>query len=58
MNEYYKILGVSTSASLEEIKRAYRQKLKEVHHDLTDNDQKRNFANLQTQLVIMYIGNI
>jgi hypothetical protein len=52
VKEFYKILGVSTFASVEEIKRAYRQRLKEVHPDLADSGQRRNFANLQTQLVI------
>ena len=34
----YKILGVSETASKEEIKKAYRQKAKENHPDLHPNE--------------------
>ena len=51
MEAFYNVLGISTSASVEEIKSSYRQKLKEVHPDLQNNEQWRNFSNLQTQLI-------
>ena len=35
MTDYYKILGVRQNATLSEIKRAYREKAKLLHPDLT-----------------------
>ncbi|MBP5401725.1 MAG: J domain-containing protein [Treponema sp.] len=35
MEDYYKILGVSQNATLSEIRRAYRKKVKELHPDKT-----------------------
>lgn len=39
MTDLYETLGVSKSADADEIKRAYRQKAKETHPDVTDGDQ-------------------
>ncbi len=49
IDDPYKVLGVSPGASPEEIKRAYRKKVKEYHPDLHPNDptatQKTNEIN-------------
>ncbi len=37
LKDYYRILGVQSNASKEEIKEAYRKKAKEVHPDLNGN---------------------
>lgn len=39
MTDLYETLGVSKSADAAEIKRAYRQKAKETHPDVSDGDQ-------------------
>ena len=38
IDDPYKVLGLSPGASQEEIKKAYRQKVKEYHPDLHPND--------------------
>ena len=40
-DDYYQILGVSKSASREEIQKAYRQLARKYHPDLNQNDPKR-----------------
>lgn len=42
MKDYYTILGVSRDASLEEIKRAYRQRIKIIHPDRFDPKTQPN----------------
>lgn len=40
MQDYYKVLGVSHTASAAEIRRAYRQKAKLLHPDITHEDSQ------------------
>ena len=42
MKDFYKILGVRQDATLAEIKRAYREKAKNLHPDLTGDVSRRD----------------
>ena len=53
MENYYNILGVDRHASLEEIKKAYVEKLKKYHPDIYEGDE--NFAQDKTaELNVIY----
>ena len=45
MKDFYKILGVRPNATLAEIKRAYREKAKLLHPDLTGDSSRRDEFN-------------
>ena len=45
MKDFYKILGVRPNATLSEIKRAYREKAKLLHPDLTGDTSRRDEFN-------------
>ena len=45
MKDFYGILGVRHNATLAEIKRAYREKVKQLHPDLTGDSTRRDEFN-------------
>ena len=45
MKDFYKILGVRSNATLAEIKRAYREKVKQLHPDLSGDPTLRDEFN-------------
>lgn len=49
MKDLYKILGVRPDATLAEIKRAYREKAKNLHPDVTGNPQSKSEFDKVTQ---------
>jgi curved DNA-binding protein CbpA len=54
---FYTALGVSTDADQETIRRAYREQVKEVHPDVSDNpDASRRFKRLTTARDVLLSG--
>ena len=45
MTDFYKVLGVRQNATLAEIKRAYREKVKNLHPDLTGDITRKDEFN-------------
>ncbi len=41
-SEYYQILGLSSGASIDEIKRAYRQKARMYHPDINHSPEAKD----------------
>ena len=58
MKDYYKLLGVKSTSSVAEIKRAYRKKAKKIHPDVSENDASKFHMLTQAyeQLVAMHQG--
>ena len=52
INDYYAILGVDRKASAEEIKDAYRTKLKELHPDITGEESDDFLAVIEAGLIL------
>ncbi len=54
LNNYYHVLGVDPSCSLEEIKRSFRKKAKELHPDLTRGNGKTDDTEKLNLLLTAY----
>ncbi len=55
--DYYEILGVDPTAGFEQIKQAYRQRVKETHPDLNGNSEKTKEEFLKIQLAYSVLSN-
>jgi curved DNA-binding protein CbpA len=53
MSYYYEILGISRTASEDEIKKAYRLKAKAVHPDISNSDSEEEFKRVNEAYSIL-----
>ncbi len=56
-SEYYQILGLSSTASIDEIKRAYRQKARMYHPDINNSPEAKDLFILATEAYEFLIAN-
>lgn len=52
MKQHYEVLGVDSSASIAEIKKAFRQKIKTLHPDLVENVQSKEDLHKDTRFLL------
>jgi DnaJ-class molecular chaperone len=57
IKDYYKILGVERTASIEEIKIAYRKLVKQFHPDFNKNPESLTYFHLITE-AYRVLGNL
>lgn len=57
MKDYYKILGVTNVASMEEIKKAYRELAKRYHPDVVKDDKEKQERMYEIQEAYECLGN-